>query len=1760
MIKRAKELNNQLELVNEYGPTENSVVSTISRNLEVDSKITIGKPIANTKVYILDQENKLLPIGAAGEMCLSSAGLARGYLNWQELTAEKFIMNPFIQGERMYKTGDQVRWTQNGDVEFLGRIDNQIKISGYRIELGEIEDKLLKHETVKEAVVIADTSETSSNKYLCAYLVLEIGLTSPDLREYLSKELPDYMVPSYFIELEKLPLMPNGKIDRKALPKPENNSEKNCVAPRNELEKMIVEVWQEVLGLDNLSITDNFFLIVCQSLSATGIMARLSQELDIDLPILLIFQEPTVAGLAEQIKNDYEDVKIQYLVESDNQKVIKIKPQPNQSHYPVSYAQKRLWVIDKLDKIKTAYNIPMAGILRGNLNREALEQAFKTLVVRHESLRTYFSTIDEEPIQIVAEEYEFKLTFVEQLSTTVQDCVNQEAQTPFDLTMPGLMRAVLVKLNNEEHLFMFTMHHIISDGFSMNIFIKELFQLYTAYNLGQNPSLQPVTLQYRDYAIWQNGDSFKEKLFKQEEYWLSQMSGELPVLDLPTDYPSPLIKSFRGASISFAIDAEVSQKVKEFCKSRNVTHFMTLLATFNILLYKYTGSNDLIVGSPIAGRHHQELEEIIGFFVNTLPWRTQIAAEKSFSELVEEVKEMVLNGFANQDYPFDILVDLLDLKRDMSRSPLFDAMFSWQNMNVSTKPEVQLSDQLGLNIRLLGEEEVTSKFDLTMVLVESHGNLYGSIEYSTDLFKEETIQRMIEHFKVLLNETMVNPEQKLAELNILTPEERDQLLITFNETYTEYPRDKCISKLFEEQVERTPDQVAVKFGSEKLTYQELNEKANQLAHLLVSHGVKSETAVGLILDRSLVMIVGLVATIKAGGVYLPIDPAYPEERITFMLEDGLAPVLVVQTHLKERVPTQYCGQLIEIDQPQCLMEQATDNLDLDVKADNLAYIVYTSGSTGKPKGTLINQKSVVRLVQNTNYIRIKPTDHILQLSSYSFDGSTFDIWGALLNGARLVLIEKERLLTPQELVEILETEKITVLFITTALFNSIADLALQSFKGLRKILFGGERVSVSHVRKVLDFVQPGTLLHVYGPTENTTFTTAYEISELDENAMTVSIGKPIANTQVYILDQNLNPVSVGKKGELYTSGDGLARGYLNRPELTAERFIPNPFVPGELMYKTGDIVKYLPDGNIIFVDRADQQVKIRGFRIELGEIEGVLIKHPMISEAVVMAKEDVGRSKYLVAYIISERELANNEVRGYLLEKLPEYMVPAVFVPMALFPLNKNGKVDHKALPDPTELVYQNVDYLAPRNEKEEIISKIWGEVLMVKKVGVNDSFFEMGGDSLKAIQVVARMNSEGIKSHVSDIFRYQTLEEVARFASIKEDQVNTEQGIISGEMLPIPVIRWFFGNNFAEEHHFNQSIYVKVPKEIDPEILERAFHKLIEHHDGLRLNYKPETQTLIYGNRYFEEGFKLTQEDLSMYSKEEQAIELEKLGTELKSSFNLENDLLIKAALFKFSAEEFRLLITIHHLIVDGMSWRIIMEDLSEAYLQLARHGEVTLPVKSASFKAWAEQVTQYSQSEELKEEIMYWQEVLQSQYPLPIQNAEKFDSFADTMQISSLLSVKETKLLLTEATKAYNTEINDLLLTALALTLSDWTGRPENIISLEGHGREEIFDDIEVYRTVGWFTTIFPVKLDLDDKKNISDQIKAIKEQLHNIPNKGFGYGVLKYVTQVPLPEIDERCKITFNYLGQFDDGGNGNGEKTKKIFDDVPANTGY
>lgn len=1353
------------QIINNYGPTENSVVTTSGRLHADQSVFPIGKPITNHCVYILDQNGHLQPIGVPGELCVSGAGLARGYLNRPELTAELFVDNPFIQGARMYRTGDLARWASDGSIEYLGRIDEQVKIRGYRIELGEIEARLLDHPSINEALIVARNDEQGYT-YLCAYVVASGAWSVSSLREHLIEMLPEYMVPAYIMELEKMPLTANGKVDKRALPAPDRQKGNDYVAPSTDTEEKLVYLFQEILGLERVGTKDHFFELGGHSLKAMMLVSRMHKELGVEVQLNEVFARPSIKDLAAYVDRMQGSI------------YTAIQPAAELPYYPVSFAQRRMYVVQQMrDSDTTSYNMPFTFELKGKLHLDKLRETLQILVLRHESLRTSFHMINENLVQKVDKDVSWDLEVIEAEESEVQAKL-EEFIRPFNLSEAPLFRAHLIQLKPNHHMLSWDMHHIIADGVSMNLFLKEFMTFY------QGEALPALTIQYKDYALWQQSDEQRARLKEQEKYWINHFSDDLPILELPTDFQRPSVQQFDGDEWTFEIHSDLLAKVKQLCSSQGTTLYMTLLAAYQVFLSKYTGQEDIIVGSPIAGRSHVDLENIVGMFVNTLALRGQPKAEESFLSYLKQVKESVLQAYANADYPFEELIEKLDLERDMSRHPLFDTLFSLQNMEMSA---LQMSD---LEIFPYENGQKSAKFPLSWLLTEGE-SLYVTIEYSTKLFKQETIQRMANHFERLLTQVIAYPEESIGHLEWITNAEKHMILGEFNLTEADYPREKTIQELFEEQVEKNPDQVALISGGEQFTYKQLNVKFNQLAHVLRREGVQPDQVIGLIADRSLAMIVGIFGILKAGGSYLPIDPTYPVERIKYMLEDSQTHLLLVQQ--ENMVPAGYQGEVLIVED-ETWIDEPVSNLELINQPQDLAYVMYTSGSTGKPKGNLTTHRNIIKTVCNNGYIEITSEDRLLQLSNYAFDGSTFDIFSSLLHGATLVLVPKEVILNPVDLIKVIREEHISVSFMTTSLFNALVELDLSSLTNMRKIVFGGEKASFKHVEKALNFLGNGRLVNGYGPTETTVFATTYTVDDRIKEWGIIPIGRPLNNTTVHILnaDDKLQPIGV--IGELCVSGDGLARGYLNLPAFTAERFVENPFIPGERMYRTGDLARWLPSGVLEYVGRKDEQVKIRGHRIELSEIETRLLEHPVVSETVLVAKQNKQGSSYLCAYIVANSLWNVGELRKHVSDALPEHMVPSYFIGLEKLPLTSNGKVDKRALPEPEGNLHLTRKVISPRNESERQLVAIIAEVLGLEasEVSITDNLFDLGGHSLTILRILAKVHTLNWKLEMKDFYNCKNLEELASKASdIKGIQELSSNGSIftKGESKPIPLV-----------------------------------------------------------------------------------------------------------------------------------------------------------------------------------------------------------------------------------------------------------------------------------------------------------------------------------------------------------------------------------
>ncbi len=1063
-----------------------------------------------------------------------------------------------------------------------------------------------------------------------------------------------------------------------------------------------------------------------------------------------------------------------------------------------SFAQQRLWFLDRWEPGSPYYNIPAPMRLTGQLNVAALEQSLNEIVRRHQTLRTTFPAIEGQPLQAIAPAQPLTLPVVDlrgleesERKAEARRRAREEARRPFDLARGPLFRAGLLRLGEEEHVLLLTMHHIVSDGWSMGVFRRELETLYEAFSRGEPSPLAELPIQYADFAVWQRRWLQGEVLDRQLSYWKQRLAG-VGALELPTDHPRPPVQTFRGTRQSLALSESLTEALKELSRREGVTLFMTLLGAFQVLLSRYTGQEDVTVGSPIANRNRAEIEGLIGFFVNTLALRTDLSGDPTFKELLGRVQEVALGAYGYQDIPFEKLVEELQPERDTSRSPLFQVMFALQNM-----PQ-QAPESKDLSLSRLQVESGTAKFDLTLFMSEGPEGLRATCEYNTDLFEADTIARMLKHFRVLLKGVVANPERRLSELPLLTEPERHQLVVEWNDTQADYPKDECVHELFEEQVERTPEAVAVVFEEQRLTYRELNRWANRLAHRLKGMGVGPGVPVGACLERSPEMVAAWLGILKAGGAYVPLDPTYPAERLGFMLEDAAAPVVLTQEATRGALPPAYAARTLCLDMDRAEIERAgTENLRSGATAEHPAYAIYTSGSTGEPKGVCVAHRAVNRLVINADYAPLTGEDVVAQASNAVFDAATWEIWGALLNGARLVILPQEAVLSPRALATEIERHGISALFLTTALFNQVVRENPKAFRPLRHLLFGGEAVDPGRVREVLVEGAPERLLHVYGPTETTTFATWHPVEEVEEGAATVPIGAPIANTEAYVLDGHLRPVPVGVPGELYIGGPGLARGYLNQPALTKEKFIPHPFSdePGARLYKTGDRVRRRTNGEIEFLGRFDEQVKLRGFRIELGEVESVLDSHASVRESAVVLRGDASEQERLVAYVVpaGPLTLSPKELQAFLRERLPGYMVPTAFVALGALPLTPNGKVDRRALPAPdlSGLPTENA-YVEPRTPVEEALAGIWEEVLGLERVGVNDDFFELGGHSLLAVQVIARLNRRfGVELPLRVLFDAPTVAELALAVTQAkaEAEPDIDQVLAQVEQMQGPVV-----------------------------------------------------------------------------------------------------------------------------------------------------------------------------------------------------------------------------------------------------------------------------------------------------------------------------------------------------------------------------------
>ncbi|HEX2081440.1 MAG TPA: amino acid adenylation domain-containing protein, partial [Longimicrobium sp.] len=1338
-VRRVLERFPACRVINGYGPTENTTFTcchTVPAGWS-GASVPIGTPVSGTRVYVLDAAGHPVPAGVAGELYAGGDGVARGYLGRPAATAERFVPDPFSPrpGARMYRTGDRVRWSAAGSgspaVEFLGRLDGQVKIRGFRIEPAEVEAALRRIEGVAECAVVA-REDAPGEKRLVAYLAG--GAEVEAVRAALRATLPEYMAPSAFVALDALPLTPNGKVDRAALPAPEQGADAPAAAPRTPVEEVVAGIWAEVLHRDRVGIEDNFFALGGHSLLATRVLSRVRGALGAELSVRALFEAPTVAELARRV----EAVR-----RAGAPRLPPIVAVERGGPLPLSSAQERLWFLHRLQPESAVYNVPAALRLDGALDAEALERALGGLVRRHEALRTTFRELDGAPVQVVAPFAGFHLP-VEDLTPLDQAAreevaarrTAEDAARPFDLQAGPLFRASLLRLGAEEHVLLLCMHHVVCDEWSLGVLFPELAALYAAFRDGVASPLPEPAVQYADYAAWEREQLGGGVLDAQLAYWKTALAGAPALLELPADRPRPAAQTYRGARERFELPAALLERLEALARAEGATLYMVLLGAFQALLARTTGSDDVVVGSPMAGRARRELEDVVGFFVNTLALRTDLSGDPSFREVLRRVRAVTLGAYEHQDLPFERVVEAVQPERSLGHSPLVQVMFVQQDAGRAG------GGLEGLQLRRLEVEgSETSKFDLTLFVEPHPDGIRGAVEYGTDLFDRATIQRMAGHLARVLEQVAADADLRLSALELLGEAERRTVVDEWNRTDADFPAESCIHHLVEAQAARTPDAAAVVFEAESLTCRELNARANRLARHLVRLGVGPEVRVGLCMERSLEMVVSLLGVLKAGGAYVPLDPGLPTERLEGMLADAAISVLLVQERFRALLPVAAAVTVVAVDGDAAeIAVESAENLEGGAGPGSLAYVIYTSGSTGRPKGVMNQHGGVVnRLCWMQAEYGLGADDVVLQKTPFSFDVSVWEFFWPLQRGATLVMARPDGHRDPAYLTDVIEREGVTTLHFVPSMLQPFLETADPArCATLRRVICSGEALPPAAVARFhARFPSTVSLYNLYGPTEAAVDVSHWPCAR-GESAAVVPIGRPVWNTRLYVLDAGLHPSPVGVPGELYIGGVQVARGYQDRPGLTAERFVPDPFAssPGARLYRTGDLARWRGDGALEYLGRLDNQVKVRGFRIELGEIEAVLRRHPSVRDCAVVALADAAGGR-LAAYVAGGADEA--ALREHLRRTLPEYMVPSAFVALERFPLTPSGKLDRKALPAP-DLASAEEKYVAPRAPVEEVLAEIWAEVLRLERVGVHDSFFDLGGHSLLIMRLLAHV------------------------------------------------------------------------------------------------------------------------------------------------------------------------------------------------------------------------------------------------------------------------------------------------------------------------------------------------------------------------------------------------------------------------------------
>ncbi len=1665
-------------LVNAYGPTENSAFSTwhLVRQVSTDATtVPIGRPVANSSAYVLGAGLEPLPPGLPGELYVGGDGVARGYLGRPALTAERFVPDPFSAepGARMYRTGDRARWRPDGTLEYLGRLDGQVKIRGFRIETGEIEAALRRHADVTDCVVLA-REDGSGGLRLVAYVA---GQGDADgFRAHLRRTLPDYMVPGAFVVLARLPLTANGKVDRRALPEPEYAAA-DFVAPRTPTEEVLAGIWAEVLRLDRVGADADFFALGGHSLLATRVISRVRAVFGVEPTVRTLFEAPTLGQLAEAVDG---------LRRAELPPLPPVAPAQRDGALPLSFAQERLWLVDRLQPGGSVYNVPAAMRLRGALDVDALQRALGEIVRRHEALRTTFAERDGAPVQVIAPFAGFTLPVEDLAALDDAECEAQvrrratdDAARPFDLSAGPLFRARLLRLGCGDHVLLLCMHHIVTDGWSMGVLFHELSALYAAFREGAESPLPQLRVQYADYAVWEREQLRGEALERHLAYWRERMAGAPALLELPTDHPRPAVQTHRGAQVPVELPVDLMARLEALGRGEGATLYMVLLAAFSVLLSRYAGSDDVVVGSPVAGRTRRETEGLIGFFVNTVVVRTELGGDPSFREVLRRVREATLGAYEHQDLPFEHLVAELQPERSLGHSPLFQVLVALQNADASG------GELPGLTTEPVDAEIGTAMFDLSLMLAAHEGGLGGALTYATDLWERRTIERMLGHLRRLLEQVAGDADPRLSELELLDGE-RHQVLQVWSGMDAPYPAETCIHQLFQAQVARTPNAVALVHEAEALSYGALNARATRLAHHLRRLGVGGETRVGICLPRGLEMVIGILGVLKAGGAYVPLDPAWPAERLAFMLADSGMTVLVTRDAVRGVLPIHEGVRVVDVDADASeIAREPADDFNSGAYPRGLAYLIYTSGSTGVPKGVAIEHGSAAAMLAWAwGVYSAEELGGMLASTSICFDMSVFELFAPLTRGGRVILVENALALPSApaaDQVRLIDTVPSAI----AALLKTDGIPA-----GVRTVNLGGEPLTAELV-DALYTRGVERVYDLYGPSEDTTFSTF----ALRRAGGPASIGRPLPNSRAYVLDPALRPVPAGVAGELFLAGRGLARGYLGRPALTADRFIPHPFgaEPGGRMYRTGDRVRWRADGTLEYLGRLDQQLKVRGFRVEPGEIESALRRHPAVADCAVVARVDGAGDTRLAAYVVGAAQ--PEELRAHLRGTLPDYMVPGVFVRLDALPLTPSGKVDRRALPVPDAAPAEERPVEA-RTPVEEVLAGIWADVLRVEHVGSADNFFHLGGHSLLATVVVARIQEVlGVRLPLSAFFTAPTVAELAaRVEALRRAGLPLLPPVVSVDRdgaLPLSFAQerlWFLDHLQPESAFYNVPIALRLDGALDARALERALGEIVRRHEVLRTTFREQDGAPLLAVAPFA-GFHLPVEDVSS-----EAEAMRRTAEEAARPFDLAAGPLFRARLLRLGAEEHVLLVSMHHTVSDEWSLGVLFRELSAHYAAALEGAGPPLPELAVQYADYAVWQRQQLAGETLDRQLAYWRQrlagapaVLELPIDHPRPALQTHRGASEPFELSGeILRRLET------LGRAEGATLFMVLLGVLQVLLSKYSGSDDVVVGSPITGRTRH----EVDGLIGFFTNTLVLRTDLSGDPGFREVLRRVRE----------------------------------------------------------------